>query len=126
MSRTWRKEPDRRWLEAARGKAIKIISFLLKDLPPQHNYQVVFMRRNLQEVLASQTKMLKRRGEASDSGDERMRELFEGDLWKALYLMKHGPSSRRSKCTTARCWSGRASRPSASTGSWAATWTWRP
>jgi hypothetical protein len=85
------KEPDRRWLGAARGKAIKIISFLLKDLPPQHNYQVVFMRRNLQEVLASQTKMLKRRGEASGSSDDRMRELFEGDLWKALYLLKHRP-----------------------------------
>jgi hypothetical protein len=85
------KEPDRRWLEAARGKAIKIISFLLKELPAQYNYRVVFMRRNLQEVLASQTKMLKRRGEGSESSDERMRELFESDLWKALYLMKHRP-----------------------------------
>jgi hypothetical protein len=85
------KEPDRRWLEAARGKAIKIISFLLKELPGHYNYRVVFMRRNLQEVLASQTKMLKRRGEGSESSDERMRELFESDLWKALYLMRHRP-----------------------------------
>ena len=85
------KDPDHRWLDAARGKAIKIISFLLKELPPQHNYRVVFMRRNLQEVLASQSKMLKRRGEGSETSDERMRELFENDLWKARYLMKHQP-----------------------------------
>jgi hypothetical protein len=84
-------ELDRGWLKAARGRAIKIISFLLKELPPQHNYRVVFMRRNLQEVLASQGKMLKRLGEASDTGDERMRELFENDLWKARYLLKHRP-----------------------------------
>lgn len=85
------KKPDRRWLESARGRAIKIISFLLKELPPQYNYRVVFMRRNLQEVLASQAKMLERRGEASESKDDRMRELFESDLWKAGYLLKHQP-----------------------------------
>ena len=85
------REPDRRWLESARGRAIKIISFLLKELPPQYNYRVVFMRRNLQEVLASQAKMLERRGEASESKDDHMRELFESDLWKAGYLLKHQP-----------------------------------
>jgi hypothetical protein len=84
-------EPDKGWLAPARGKAIKIISFLLKELPAHHNYQVVFMRRNLQEVLASQGKMLTRRGEASETGDERMRELYENDLWKARYLLKHQP-----------------------------------
>ena len=85
------REPDRRWLESARGRAIKIISFLLRELPPQYNYRVVFMRRSLQEVLASQTKMLQRRGEAAESKDDRMRELFESDLWKAGYLLKHQP-----------------------------------
>lgn len=82
---------DRRWLGAARGKAIKIISYLLKDLPPQYNYRVLFMRRSLKEVLASQAKMLDRRGEASETGDDRMKELFESDLWKASYLLKHQP-----------------------------------
>jgi len=84
-------DPDKRWLHEARGRAIKIISYLLKELPPQHNYKVLFVRRDLREVLASQAKMLARRGERSDASDERMLELFEGDLWKAAYLLKRRP-----------------------------------
>jgi hypothetical protein len=84
-------DPDRRWLVPARGKAIKVISYLLKDLPPHHNYQVLFIRRSLKEVLASQGKMLERRGEPAGTDDERMKELFESDLWKATYLLKHQP-----------------------------------
>ena len=52
---------DGAWVREARGKAIKIISFLLKDLPETNNYKVIFMRRDLSEVLASQQKMLDRR-----------------------------------------------------------------
>jgi hypothetical protein len=85
------KQPDRRWLRAARGKAIKIISYLLKELPSQNNYKVIFVRRDLREVLASQAKMLARRGESAETPDERMRELFEDQLWKARYLLKHRP-----------------------------------
>ena len=49
------------------------------------------MRRDLSEVLASQQKMLQRRDEASETEDERMVELYENDLWKANYLLKHQP-----------------------------------
>ena len=84
-------DPDKAWLRSARGKALKIISYLLKELPPDHNYKVVFVRRDLREVLASQTKMLARRGEAAETPDERMMELFENDLWRAIYLVKHRP-----------------------------------
>lgn len=80
---------DKSWLHASRGKAVKIISYLLRHLPPDNNYKIVFMRRDLSEVLASQAKMLERRGEPNDADDERMRELFETDLWKAGYFMKH-------------------------------------
>lgn len=82
---------DKAWLHASRGKAVKIISYLLRHLPPDNNYKVLFMRRDLSEVLASQAKMLERRGETNDASDERMRELFETDLWKAGYFMKHAP-----------------------------------
>lgn len=81
---------DRRWLRDARGKAVKIISFLLKDLPESNNYKVIFMKRALPEVLASQKKMLERRNEADESSDERMLELWENHLWRAAYLLKHG------------------------------------
>ncbi len=85
------KETDKSYLKEFRGKTIKIISFLLKDLPETNNYKVVFMRRNLDEILASQTKMLKNRGEASESSNEEMLELYKNHLWKVNYLMKHRP-----------------------------------
>ncbi len=82
-------EDDRGWLAAARGKAIKIISYLLKDLPPSFNYQVIFLRRDLKEVLASQNKMLDHRGETAEIDDAKMREIFEAHLWRANYLLKN-------------------------------------
>lgn len=82
---------DKAWLAESKGKAIKIISYLLKDLPAHHNYKVLFMRRNLQEILASQTKMLERRGESSETSDERMIELYEDHLWKVNRLLKREP-----------------------------------
>jgi hypothetical protein len=81
---------DRSWLRDARGKAVKIISFLLKDLPETNNYKIIFMKRPLPEVLASQKKMLERRNEADESGDERMLELWENHLLRLSYLLKHG------------------------------------
>ena len=80
---------DRGWLRDARGKAVKIISFLLKDLPETNNYRVIFMKRALPEVLASQKKMLERRNEENETSDERMLELWENHLWRVRYLLKH-------------------------------------
>jgi hypothetical protein len=84
-------EADKSWLGAARGKAIKVISYLLKSLPPSFNYKVVFIRRDLEEVLASQRKMLARRGETEETAPDRMRALFEDDLWRAGYQLKRRP-----------------------------------
>jgi len=85
------KTEDRSWLRQVRGRVVKIISFLLKDLPADNNYRVVFMRRHLDEVLASQAKMLDRSGETSETDDERMKELWENHLWRVGYLIKHSP-----------------------------------
>jgi len=82
-------ESDKSYLRDARGKVVKVISFLLKELPDDNNYKVIFMRRHIDEVLASQTKMLKHREEADESKDEQMRELFKADLWRANYLIKN-------------------------------------
>ena len=85
------RESDRRWLAGARGKAIKVISYLLRSLPVHFNYRVVFIRRDIDEVLASQNKMLARRGERDDTPPEKMRELFEKDVWRAQYMLAHEP-----------------------------------
>jgi len=49
-------------IEAAEGKAIKVISSLLPALSSQYEYKVIFMCRPLEEIVASQDKMLERLG----------------------------------------------------------------
>ena len=72
---------DRFWLEEARGKCVKIVSAFLKYLPGEFTYKIIFMRRNIAEVLASQQQMLVRRGEPIDTiSDEKMRQTFERHL----------------------------------------------
>ena len=74
-------ETDQGWLDEARGKVVKMISALLKHLPPTYRYKVVFMRRNLAEVLASQRQMLVRRGKSTDTtSDEKMAAYFTHHL----------------------------------------------
>jgi hypothetical protein len=84
-------ETERGWLRAARGKGVKVISYLLKSLPTDLNYKVLFIRRDLDEILASQKKMLARRSEAHDITPEKMRELFQDDLWRSGWLLKNRP-----------------------------------
>ena len=76
------KNGDAAWLQEARGKAVKIISFLLTWLPETHDYRVIFMHRDLTEVLASQNKMLIDRSErpGTPEEDERMRQHYEQHL----------------------------------------------
>lgn len=66
------------WVPTAKGKVVKVISALLKYLPGDQPYRVVFVRRNMPEILASQRKMLIRRGEDPNKmDDEQMAMLFE-------------------------------------------------
>ena len=69
---------DASWVETATGKAVKMISQLMLDLPLDREYRVIFMRRDLQEILASQAKMLARRGggKSADIDDGQMVKLF--------------------------------------------------
>ncbi len=72
---------DTTWVAEGRGKVVKVISALLKHLPSGEQYRVVFVRRNMAEILASQRKMLIRRGEDPDKmDDEQMAMLFEKHL----------------------------------------------
>ena len=72
---------DASWLENCHGKAFKMVSSLLYHLPVDKNYKVIFMRRKMQEILASQKVMLQRLGrESSDVSDEKMAENFEKHL----------------------------------------------
>ena len=79
---------EKGWLNEARGKVIKVVSSLLNYLPENNAYKVVFMRRNLHEVLASQTKMLERREEDSHSEDESLLKMYESHLEKVTFQLR--------------------------------------
>lgn len=79
---------DRSWVTEARGKVVKVVSSLLAYLPEANHYKVVFMRRNLHEVLASQAKMLARRGEVHDTSDEEMLRMYTQHLDKVDFQLR--------------------------------------
>jgi predicted ATPase len=64
------------WLDEAGGRVVKVISALLEHLPSQYLYKVIFMEREIKEVLASQKKMLVNRQEESTISDGEMEEQF--------------------------------------------------
>ena len=76
-----RTRKDASWLQDAPGKVVKMVHLLLLDLPLNREYRVVFMRRNLEEVVASQDIMLERRGK-EDTGleKERVIQVFQVQL----------------------------------------------
>lgn len=80
LVKSLKKQQDKAWIGDAEGKVIKVISSLLKDLPAAHRYDVVFMNRDLDEVIASQNKMITRRGEKAGTGDQQIRQLYDQHL----------------------------------------------
>ncbi|MEM7199518.1 MAG: sulfotransferase [Planctomycetota bacterium] len=86
------KEKDTAWLHESRGQAIKIISFLLREVPEDLDCRIVFMHRRIEEVLASQAKMLERRGEASKVNDAQMTAVYRKHLETVQKLIESRPT----------------------------------
>lgn len=87
------KEGDTAWVAETQGKAVKVISALLEHLPAAHQYRVIFMQRELAEVLASQKQMLVRRGEATDKvSDEALAAMFSRHLAKVEDWLAQQPN----------------------------------
>lgn len=61
---------DASWLPEIRGKAVKMVSQLLYDLPAGERYRILFMERDLDEMLVSQEKMLERLGKKAAPREE--------------------------------------------------------
>ena len=85
-------EGQDQWLDGASGKIVKVISALLEHLPAQHRYKVLFMDREIKEILASQQKMLHRRGEAPGSSDTEMETQFREHLRLTKYWLARQPN----------------------------------
>ncbi len=75
------KDADFGWLPDAIGKVVKIVTGLITFLPAGYTYKVIFMQRELQEVLSSQKKMLGRLGKADDKiPDDKMAKIYQEHL----------------------------------------------
>ena len=83
------RETDKSYLREGRGKALKVISFLIPHLPDENDYRVIFMRRDLDEVLSSQDKMIQRLGAADAAADrEAMKEAYRNDIVRTRLLCR--------------------------------------
>lgn len=86
---------DVSWMNGARGKAVKIIYRLLSHLPPDFEYRIVFMERNLGEVFASQSDMLRARGDAAvEQQEEPIITAFAAELQQARSWLAAQPNIR--------------------------------
>ena len=81
-----------KWLLDGNGKAVKIISALLEYLPAERHYKVIFMEREIKEILLSQQKMLSRRNEKSKIDDAAMQNQFEQHLAAVKYWLARQPN----------------------------------
>jgi LPS sulfotransferase NodH len=80
------------WIEAARGRAVKVIYRLLTQLPPRIGYRIVFMERDLEEVFASQRDMLRAQGDAAASQEAaRLIPAFAAELRVAKEWLARQP-----------------------------------
>lgn len=72
---------DQAWLDEARGRVVKIIHLLLRELPADGRfaYRVIFMKRPLDEILASQRVMLEREGKKSADA-AMLRKIFQQQM----------------------------------------------
>lgn len=85
---------DSAWVKESGGKAVKMVYLLVYDLPPEMEYRVLVMHRNMDEVLASQRVMLERLGKTSPIDDEKMARLFRNHLVKFAAWARERPNIR--------------------------------
>jgi hypothetical protein len=83
---------DVAWLAQVQGKSVKVISALLHHLPAEYDYRILFMRRNLDEVLASQSKMLASRHEEKRVSDDEMKQLYRQHLQQVERWVRRQPN----------------------------------
>lgn len=86
---------DLSWLNEAGGKAVKVVHLLLPYLPTDRNYHVIFMLRDLQEVIVSQRVMLEQQGRpAATLTDAALTGVFEKQLFTVRQWLSGRPNFR--------------------------------
>lgn len=85
---------DISWLPQATGKAVKMVSALLYDLPGEYEYKIIFMQRPMKEILASQRKMLERMGKKDIPPDEEIEYLYAKHLKEIMDWLEDQPNMK--------------------------------
>jgi len=76
------------WVHEARGKAVKVIAQLVQFLPSDLRYKVIFMKRDIREVIFSQQKMI---GKRSDTFPVAIAQVFEKEIEKVMAWAEKEP-----------------------------------
>jgi hypothetical protein len=82
---------DSAWLAGARGRAVKIVSYLLTWLPEHYAYRVVFMQRDLREIIASERAMLLSGGDPFDADASHTERLYAEHLDQVRRFLAQRP-----------------------------------
>ena len=91
-------ETDYGWLYDAHGKAVKVISHLLRKLPPSFEYRIILMQRPLDIIVRSQNKMLKNLNkESGNLSDQQLVQLYELHLEQTIAWMEQQDNVRSLK-----------------------------
>ena len=85
-------EADKSWVREARGQVLKVISHLLETLPDENFFRVILVRRDFDEIIASQNKMLERRGEENQAADSTVNEAYIRHLVDIRYMVRRRPN----------------------------------
>jgi tetratricopeptide (TPR) repeat protein len=75
---------DNSWLDLAKDKSVKVVAPLLKFLDPKYRYKVIFMKRDLSEIVKSQRKMIGKDPETLPTRlfEAYKKQLYVADVWK--------------------------------------------
>jgi len=80
---------DTSFMDQAVGRSVKVIAQLLKYLPPQFTYKVIFMKRDIHEIIVSQQKMI---GKSSNDYPMELLEVYEKELEQVDVLARKEPN----------------------------------
>jgi hypothetical protein len=84
---------DHAWLAQAEGKVVKIVHLLLSHLPLDRAYRVIFLQRDLLEVVTSQRTMLQAQGRpAAALADFKLAKVFGKQLAEARHWLSQHPN----------------------------------
>lgn len=77
------KDGDIAWVDTANGRVVKVVSALLEHLPEDYRYKIIFMRRDMNEILASQKQMLAILGQSNGNlTDTQLTAIYHKHLTK--------------------------------------------